>query len=305
MAYRFVVDVLVLMIPLMLLSSSVWPVSRCLNIVRLVIAVMALMIMYNILCIFSIAQHLSPAVYRWCSAGATIIYVTLFVLGIWYRVREVKAVMQAGTVWANLSFMVDALYEAFVVVEVVILMSAAEKLQIVTYAVCVMLNAAAAAYGIRIASDSLFVFYRRHERRIVESMKLAPVEVAGIGSRENDVFKDIYERVVEYFEREKPFLNGDLTINEVVSVVFTNKLYISRAISQYTGRNFCQFVNYYRIVHSLELFRQNPSMKISDLALQSGFNSAVSFGMAFNLFMGQKPGDWCRRERYRLEKLKK
>ena len=300
MAYRFVVDVLVLMIPLMLLSSSVWPVSRCLNIVRLVIAVMALMIMYNILCIFSIAQHLSPAVYRWCAAGATIIYVTLFVLGIWYRVREVKAVMQAGTVWANLSFMVDALYEAFVVVEVVILMSAAEKLQIVTYSVCVMLNAAAAAYGIRIASDSLFVFYRRHERRIVESMKISPVEVASMGPREDNLFKDIYDRVLEYFEKEKPFLNGDLTINDIVAVAFTNKLYISRAISQYTGRNFCQFVNYHRVMYCVECFRKNPELKVAELWPMCGFNTIVSFNMAFRLFMGENPSDWCRKEKIRM-----
>jgi AraC-like DNA-binding protein len=119
------------------------------------------------------------------------------------------------------------------------------------------------------------------------------------------LYKGIYDRVLEYFNNEKPYLNSSLTINDVVEVVFSNKLYISRAISQFGGKNFCQFVNYYRIVHSLELFRQNPTMKISDLAIQSGFNSAVSFGMAFNLFMGQKPGDWCRRERYRLEKLKK
>ena len=136
-------------------------------------------------------------------------------------------------------------------------------------------------------------------------MKLAPVEVAGIGSRENDVFKDIYERVVEYFEREKPFLNGDLTINEVVSVVFTNKLYISRAISQYTGRNFCQFVNYHRVRYSIEKFRDNPDLKVLELSSLCGFNSIVSYAMAFRLFMGETPSEWCRKERSRIIKGRK
>ena len=300
MSYRFVVDVMVLMIPLMLLSSSIWSVSSCLNIVRLVIAVMVMMSMYHLLCAFSLAQHLCLIVYRWCAAGVTLIYVFLFTLGVWYRVREVRAVMQAGTVWANLSFVIDALYVVLVLAEMIVLMSAGEEMHFLIYFVCIMLNAAAAAYGIRIASDSLFVFYRRHERRIVESMKISPVEAANMGPREDYLFKDIYDRVLDYFEKEKPFLNGDLTINDIVAVVFTNKLYISRAISQYTGRNFCQFVNYHRVMYSVECFRKNPELKVAELWPMCGFNTIVSFNMAFRLFMGENPSDWCRKEKIRM-----
>ena len=119
------------------------------------------------------------------------------------------------------------------------------------------------------------------------------------------MYKNLYERVLEYFVEEKPYLNPNLTINDIVEVVFSNKLYISKAISQYTGRNFCQFVNYYRVIHAVELYRNNTNLKVLELASRSGFNSVVSFGMAFRLYMGEKPGDWCRKEKYRLDKLKK
>ena len=128
-------------------------------------------------------------------------------------------------------------------------------------------------------------------------MKISYVEFSNDGSKDDEQYKDIYERVVAYFEESKPFLNGDLTINDVVKVVFTNKLYISRAISQYTGRNFCQFVNYYRVTYSVQLFRNNPDLKIVELANASGFNSVVSFNMAFRLYMNENPSDWCRKER--------
>ena len=128
-------------------------------------------------------------------------------------------------------------------------------------------------------------------------MKISHVKVANEESDEDDQYKDIYERVVAYFEETKPYLNGELTINDVVKVVFTNKLYISRAINQYTGRNFCQFVNYYRVTYSVRLFRQNPELKIIELANSSGFNSVASFNMAFRLFMNENPGAWCRKER--------
>ena len=119
------------------------------------------------------------------------------------------------------------------------------------------------------------------------------------------LYKNIYDRVLDYFTECKPYLNPKLTINDVVEVVFSNKLYISKAISQCAGRNFCQFVNYYRVTHAVELFRNDTGLKVLELATKSGFNSVVSFGMAFRLYMGEKPGDWCRREKFRLEKLKK
>ena len=136
-------------------------------------------------------------------------------------------------------------------------------------------------------------------------MKLTKVETALDPSGIDDVYQDIYERVVTYFETEKPFLDSELTINDLVKVLYSNKLYISRAISQFTGRNFCQFVNYYRVTYSMEMFRDNLDLKIHDLATGSGFNSDVSYNMAFRLFMGETPGEWCRKERSRKLKTKK
>ena len=299
MTFRFVADTLLVLIPLMLLSSSIWSVSGSINIVRTIIALMIILSIYHLLCVFSLTGRLSSNFYIWLILGATFAYVVLFLLGVWLRVREVRAVMQSGTVWACISFMIDSVYVVFVLVEVLALIFAGNNI-IVPYLIAALSGTTAAAYGMRIACDSLFVLYRRHERRIVESMKISPVEVAAMGPREDDIFKDIYERVVEYFEAEKPFLNGDLTINDIVSVVYTNKLYISRAISQHTGRNFCQFVNYYRVMYSVDCFRNNPELKVAELWPMCGFNTIVSYNMAFRLFMGENPSDWCRKEKIRM-----
>ena len=298
--FRWVVDVLLALIPLMLLSSSIWSVSGCIPWVRVVVMVMSMLAMYHLLCAFTLAEYLDPDVYKWCIPGLALWFVSLFLLGVWYRMREVKAVLQSGTVWASVSFVVDAIYVVFVLVEVIIILTLGERLQGVLCLFAILLSATAAAYGIRMACDSLFVLSRRHERRIVESMKISPVEMTGIGTREDDLFKDIYARVQEYFEQEKPYLNGDLTINDIVSVVYTNKLYISRAISQCTGRNFCQFVNYHRVMYSVECFRKNPDLKVAELWPMCGFNTIVSFNMAFRLFMGENPSDWCRKEKIRI-----
>ena len=115
--------------------------------------------------------------------------------------------------------------------------------------------------------------------------------------------KEIFDRVVDYFESDLPYLRGNLVIEDLVKVVYANKLYISRAIGRCAGRNFCQFVNYYRVRHSVDVFRQNPDLKVIELAGQCGFNSVVSFTMAFKLYMNENPSDWIRKERSRMIKF--
>lgn len=295
---RLVSDVMLAVIPLSVLSSSLWNGSSGLKTVYACWCVMAMMSMYYILCSFGLSRHLPLFASGWVIVLLVLVYVLLFLLGVWYRVREVRAVMQAGTVWAGISLATEAVYVVIVLLEVVVLMALSGSADFIGPVVALLLGGAMAACGLRIASDSLFVLLKRHERRIVESMKISPVEVSGMEA--DDVYKDIYERVLEYFDRDKPFLNGDLTINDVVSVVFTNKLYISRAISQHTGRNFCQFVNYHRVMYSVDCFRKNPDLKVTELWSMCGFNTIVSYNMAFKLFMGENPSDWCRKEKVRI-----
>ena len=124
-------------------------------------------------------------------------------------------------------------------------------------------------------------------------------------NKAGEQYKDLYERIIRYFETEKPYLDGNLTINNVVKVVYSNKVYISKAICHYTGRNFRQFVNYHRVMYSMDVFRANPELKVSELSEMCGFNTMVSFTMAFRLFMNETPSEWCRKERAKILKPKK
>ena len=233
----------------------------------------------------------------------------IFVAGICRRLKNVKMILKTGTIWVNVALAVDSVY--------LVLFLSMSLCYVCLSVMCpsdmrglllifpVLSGLLTAALGVRVADDVMFVFWRNQERRIVESMKVTKVETAVDPAGIDDVYQDIYERIVAYFEAEKPYLDSELTINDLGKVLYSNKLYISRAISQFTGRNFCQFVNYYRITHSMEMFRNNHELKIHELASGSGFNSDVSYNMAFRLFMGETPGEWCRKERSRKIKMKK
>ena len=260
--------------------------------------------------IFYILQGIGiiPAV-RACSFIPLAAFVSMlagvfYIIAIAMRLRSVNLVMNCGNAWSYASITMDSVYLLFMMLDVLLLTTtlcvSVLYARIVSAIVSLLLVLQLAALGLRVIMDSLFVIWQRQERRIVESMKMSQNDIAKTSQKTNELYSDIYARIVALFETEKPYLNSELTINDVVKMIFTNKLYISRAISRFTGRNFCQFVNYYRVTHSIKIFRDNPDLKVVELASQSGFNSSVSFSMAFRLYMSECPSDWCRKERNKI-----
>ena len=120
-------------------------------------------------------------------------------------------------------------------------------------------------------------------------------KASGVESRMEETLADIYARIENYFQTAKPYLEGNVSICEVAQRLYTNKQYVSVAVKRFSGLNFCQYVNRYRIRYAMELFRGNRTLRMSELAQLSGFNSVTSFNISFRYFMDQPPGDWCRK----------
>ncbi len=107
--------------------------------------------------------------------------------------------------------------------------------------------------------------------------------------------------LMNLFEREKLYLNVDVKIANVALMIGTNKTYLSRALNTRLSKNFCQFVNYYRIREVCSMFIDNPEMEIRGLAEQCGFNSSSNFSIVFKYNTGFTPGDWCRIVKQKLD----
>ena len=306
---RLALDILMSIFPLLVVSSSVWDDSTALKIGWCLVVPAVIMI---VVCILQLAGILPvfPSVHYVMLIGLVAICISFqYALALSLRIREIRLVMNSGNVWSSVCMMTDVLYLLSLIIELFVLFMSLHisgtSARVIVSIVSFLLTLELVALVFRISMNSLFVIWRRHERRIVESMKISYGDRVNERSKTNDIYRDIYVRIVNYFENEKPYLNSELTINDVVKVIFTNKLYISKAISQFTGRNFCQFVNYYRVSYSIQLFRANPDLKVVEMATQSGFNSTVSFSMAFRLYMSECPSDWCRKEKLKLVNRKK
>lgn len=245
------------------------------------------------------------------SAGVVAItFSCLFLWMIWRRLRDVKSVIKSGNVWSFLTLCVDFIY----ILVPLLLLCLLSLIRIVipyilavsVYVSVILLLLEVVAIAVRVSYSSAFVLMHDHESVIVESMKISVTDASATSDNNGeDQYKLLYDRIVLYFETSKPYLDGNLTINDLVKTVYSNKVYISKAIFRYTGRNFRQFVNYYRIMYSISIFRENPELKVTELSEHSGFNTVVSYTMAFRLFMDETPSEWCRKERAKILKPKK
>ena len=296
---EMVADLMPYVIGLWLMTSSLWENSRMKKVMIYILGAGILWISWRMISLSDIFSEMGDWPTDVFMAMNVVFLVAMLVYGFVYRLRDLRSVMKAGTSWTIVCLITDVIYV------IAVFLVAAFWLVEIRFMSFLAVVGVYAALCFRIMTDSVFVFWRRQETLIVESMKVTSVTTAVDESRIDDIYKDLYERVLAYFETEKPYLDGELTINDLVKRLYSNKLYISRAISQFTGRNFCQFVNYYRVIHSIECFRNNPDHKIHELASMSGFNSIVSYNMAFRLFMGENPSEWCRKEKSRLIKKKK
>lgn len=152
-------------------------------------------------------------------------------------------------------------------------------------------------FYLRASRDRLFVLFPAVERSTVSGLRVSLFSVEEEKSRTEAGYEQIYARLETYFAEKKPFLESDLTIGDIARELYTNKLYISKVVRLYTGRNFCQYVNYHRVHYSMGLFKSDPHLKVSQLSSMSGFHTVASYNMAFRLFMNESPSEWCRRNR--------
>lgn len=104
----------------------------------------------------------------------------------------------------------------------------------------------------------------------------------------------LFQRIEAYMQRERPYLDENFTLAELAREMLTNKGMLSKTINTKSNRNFCQYVNSYRIQYAVSLMKKDHRLRVVELSLMSGFHSVASFNMAFKLFMNDTPSEYMR-----------
>jgi AraC-like DNA-binding protein len=111
---------------------------------------------------------------------------------------------------------------------------------------------------------------------------------------EKEKFSELFNSIVAYFDRDKPYKSKDYNIVQLASKFETNIKYISQAINQNTGSNFNAFVNRYRIEAVVEMFNNGAQDKYSldHIYSKVGFRHQSTFNTAFKKIMGMTPTEY-------------
>lgn len=142
---------------------------------------------------------------------------------------------------------------------------------------------------------------------ITPALILFYIFILGIsGIRFNRIFiynkdsavKDVdYRRVIEFIEREKPYLDSELSLQQLAEMVEIPDYYLSRIINEIERKNFCDLINNYRVNYFNLLLglEENKKRKILDLAFESGFYSKSAFNSCYKKIMDETPSQYRKR----------
>jgi len=99
-------------------------------------------------------------------------------------------------------------------------------------------------------------------------------------------------KLEQWMETEKPYLNPNFKLIDLMQVLPMNRTYLSEFINSTYGCTFYQFVTRYRIEEAKRLMRECPELKLAEIATLSGFSSQSAFTKIFTKETGQTPREW-------------
>ncbi len=212
------------------------------------------------------------------------------------RFNGIRLFFRNWAVWHNLEdysrFIYSLIFMGLGIYSLCAIMLPGDAGEVMTYSGIIMFMGLFAVLYLRDMTGRTYVLNEGTERKVKEIIK-GNLRTSFIDKAEEDKkMNNLYSRVMLYMTEKKPFLDPDFHMEDMAEDLYSNKLYLSKTINILSGRNFRQFVNYYRVQYAVSLFKKDPRLKVSEAASMSGFNSTVSFNMAFKVNMGKTPSEW-------------
>jgi AraC-like DNA-binding protein len=103
-----------------------------------------------------------------------------------------------------------------------------------------------------------------------------------------------------YMETEKPWLNPDLSLEELAVGIGQKPKMLSAVINETLGQSFFDFINHYRIDEAKRLLTNPVDKKITVLEVlyAVGFNSKSSFNTLFKKYTGLTPTEFRKKQAF-------
>ncbi|MDF2193231.1 helix-turn-helix domain-containing protein [Paraflavitalea sp. CAU 1676] len=116
---------------------------------------------------------------------------------------------------------------------------------------------------------------------------------SGLGSMATD---ELLQELLTYMEKDKPYLEPELTIYALADALGSNRHHLSQVINERLGFSFFDFVNRYRVKAVQEKLADPGArhMSIMGIAYDCGFNSKATFNASFKKMTGTTPSAYLK-----------
>jgi AraC-like DNA-binding protein len=134
----------------------------------------------------------------------------------------------------------------------------------------------------------LIIYKRRHQT----PEDTIPEVTAPEPTPETPRDEQLMQRIIRLMEEQRPYLDSDLKQADVATALGVRLDEVSRCINSYAF-NFSQFVNGYRIEYAKQLMLRKSGIKMTQVAIESGFSNETTFFRTFKTIVGMPPSEWA------------
>lgn len=104
--------------------------------------------------------------------------------------------------------------------------------------------------------------------------------------------EQLMQRICQLMDEKQLYLQQGLKVSDIASALGINSRYVSDCVKAVKGCSLTQFVNEYRVEHAKRLLLECPEMKISTVAVESGFTNDKAMTRYFKEQSGMTPTEW-------------
>ena len=111
---------------------------------------------------------------------------------------------------------------------------------------------------------------------------------------ENDPFKEVAEEIIQYIQKEKPFINPEFQIADLSFALQIPQHHIAYCFSSILDTKFTSYRTTLRVEYAKELLREGltDSLSIDGIGAKAGFPSRSSFYASFKSETGMTPSQY-------------
>lgn len=139
---------------------------------------------------------------------------------------------------------------------------------------------------------ALLAYLIIYKRRLQTPKDTTPEIMAPEPAPDSPRDEQLMQRIIRLMEEQRPYLDSDLKQADVATALGVRLDEVSRCINS-NAFNFSQFVNGYRIEYAKQLMLRKPGIKMTQVAIESGFSNETSFYRTFKTIVGMPPSEWA------------